>query len=213
MTSRGLYRHSLDDQWGLLAELAALDVPVIEQASRALLDVDPVAAESVINDYEAMEELHREIDARAFDLVAMQAPVATDLRLVIASIPMAAALTRMGGLARHIAQTALRRVPEAAVVPELREVFGSMSQTAIEMASELAAAIAERDPARALALGARDEAIDVRHQEMFRILLAPTWSHGIEAAVDASLLGRFFERFADQAVNAGRRVEYIVVGR
>jgi phosphate transport system protein len=125
---------------------------------------------------------------------------------------MASSLVRMGALAAHIARTTRLRAPEATVAEQLRDVFAAMGHTALSMASKLESALRERDLAAAAEVRQADATMDHLHADMFTMLLTPSWSDGVEAAVDAALLGRYYERFADQAVSNATRVQFIVSG-
>jgi phosphate transport system protein len=206
------FHRSLDELWIEMADLARRDSVAVERASLALLDANRQLAELVISEQSDIDESADAVEAHAAELLARQAPVAGDLRLVLTSIPMSASLARMGGLAAHIARTTRLRAPESAVDEQLREVFVSMGQTAVGMAVDLTRALDERSVEAAADVVTADAAMDELHRQMFALTLAPSWGQRVEAAVDASLLGRFFERFADQAVSNAQRVQFIVTG-
>ena len=126
MDVRVAFHRSLDDLWAELADLARRDSVAVERAALALLDSNRQLAELVISEQSDIEESADAVEAHAAELLARQAPVAGDLRLVLTSIPMSASLARMGGLAAHIARTTRLRAPESAVDEQLREVFASM---------------------------------------------------------------------------------------
>jgi phosphate transport system protein len=147
-----------------------------------------------------------------YDVVARQAPVASDLRVVLTALHVGADLERMGDLADHVARTALRRHPAAAAPPELSEVFGRMGDVADHLAGKIAKALSESDAVAAAQLERDDDVMDDLHRQLFKALLGTDWPHGVEAAVDGALLGRFYERYADHAVNVGRHVVFLVTG-
>lgn len=209
---RSAYLRSLDELWDGMAAIARLDAVAIERASRALIEADQPLAESVITDEREIAARAVDLEDRATELIMLQAPVASDLRLVMSTVTMAPALARMGGLARHVALTARLRSPAYAVVEELHNVFAAMGDTAVRMAQDLATVLADRDVAGAVRVEESDSVMDGLHRSLFARALAPGWSHGAEPAIDAALLGRFYERFADQAVTVARRVRYIVTG-
>jgi len=144
--------------------------------------------------------------------MARQQPVASDLRLVITSLHMAADLERMGDLALHIAKVARMRYPEIAVPAELRDVISQMGAVALSLVDKVAQVIEGRDVALAQAIEAEDDSMDALHRKAFTILLSPNWTHGTEAAIDMTLIGRYYERYADHAVAVARRTVYIVTG-
>jgi phosphate transport system protein len=88
-----------------------------------------------------------------------------------------------------------------------------MAEVADRIAGKITMVLSAPDAVRAAELERDDDAMDELHRRLFLILLGPDWAHGVEAAVDAALLGRFYERFADHAVNAGKHIVYLVTGR
>jgi phosphate transport system protein len=184
----------------------------MNRATQALLDADLQLAESVIRADEAVDALASEIEERCLDVTALQAPVASDLRVVIGSLRIASSLERMGDLADHVAKQARMRYPRSAIPQELRGTFAEMGGLAEAIVSKTGAVIATKDLALAADIARHDEDVDRLHRELFRIVLSPKWSHGIEAAIDVTLLSRYYERYADHAVSVARRVVTIVTG-
>jgi phosphate transport system protein len=195
-----------------MAALAERDAVAIERASTALVETDRPLAELVISEQADIAALAVDLEDRAGALMARQQPVAGDLRLVMSTLQISTALARMGGLAQHVAQTALMRAPQPAIVEEMREVFTMMGRTAVGTVTELTAVISGRDAVGAMAIQAADGVMDALHRQLFTKALNASWPHGVEPAIDAALLGRFYERFADQAVTVARRVHYIITG-
>jgi phosphate transport system protein len=178
----------------------------IQHATRALLAVDLAAADSVVTDVSSIRQWNNRVEREALVLLARQAPVARDLRAVVASLHIAADIDRMGGLAAHVASTARRRHPASALPDEMKDRFAEMGRTAVELAGGASSIIASGDPVQATTIRSRDEAMNSLNRELFRAVTGSAWSHGVEAAVDVILLGRFYERFADHAVEIARRV-------
>jgi phosphate transport system protein len=196
----------------LLVSMAEAARTAMGQATAALLSADREACEMVIARDAEIDGLHRQVDELVYDTLARQAPVATDLRLVITGIQIATDLERMGDLADHVAKTGLRRYPAPAVPSELREVIASMGAVADRMAGKVGLVLTTQDAALGAELETDDDAMDDLQRRLFGILLQKDWPHGVEAAVDGALLGRFYERYADHSVNAGRQVVYLVTG-
>jgi phosphate transport system protein len=138
--------------------------------------------------------------------------VATDLRAIVTATRMTSDLERMGDLAQHIAKVARRRFPEHAVPQEVRPVFLEAGHVAEMLVAKAGNVIATRDVEAARELETDDDAMDRLHRGLFRQLLSDDWPHGIETAIDITLLGRYYERFADHAVSVARRVVYLVTG-
>ena len=196
----------------LLVDMAEAVREAMREATLALLRADRAAAEDVIARDDEVDRLYREVEDRVAALMARQAPVASDLRTLITALHVAADLERMGDLADHVAKTALRRHPSPAVPAELRPAFTSMADVADRMAGKIATVIAKLDAVGAAELEGDDDAMDELHKELFRVMLSADWPYGAETAIDGALLGRFYERYADHAVNAGYHVIYLVTG-
>ncbi len=209
---RDAYHDDLDAISTSLVEMANLAGSAMSRATTALLDADLTLAEMVITADDLIDELYRESEAKAFDLLARQQPVASDLRIIVTSLRMVADLERMGDLALHVAKIARRRYPSSAVPPELRSTVLEMGHTAEEIVAKAGSVIASRDLEMAVELERDDDVMDALHRDLFTALLSDTWEHGIEAAIDITLAGRYYERFADHAVSVARRVVYLVTG-
>ncbi len=205
------YRVQLTEVGELLSEMADGVGTAMRDATRGLLDADATAAEGVISAKPLINAARARVEERTYGLLALQAPVASDLRMVLTAQRVAADLERMGDLAQHVATTALRRFPERTLPSELTEVFGGMAEVAGRMADKMARVVAARDATVAAELDSDDDVMDALHRQMFGILFGD-WKHGVAAAVDAALLGRFYERYADHAVNAAAQVIYLVTG-
>ena len=195
-----------------LVEMTHLAGSAMARATTALLDADLALAESVITADEQIDHLQRELDDTALNLLARQQPVATDLRIIVTGMRMSADLERMGDLARHVAKVARRRYPDSAVPPVLRSSVLQMGQVAERIVAKAGSVIASHDLDSAIELEQDDDEMDRLHREIFATLLSDSWDAGIEAAVDITLVGRYYERFADHAVSVARRVVYLVTG-
>lgn len=184
----------------------------MNQATRSLLDADLRVAEAVINGDAEVDLLTATVEERCFDLLAISQPAGGDLRVVIGALRIAASLERMGDLAEHVAKQARMRYPRPAVPKELRGTFVVMGGLAEAIVSKTGAVIATKDVARAADIAAHDEEMDRLHRELFTIVMSDSWTHGVEAAIDVTLLSRYYERYADHAVSVTRRVVTIVTG-
>ncbi|MEV7782286.1 phosphate signaling complex protein PhoU [Kitasatospora sp. NPDC088351] len=209
---RDAYHEELDSIGDSLVEMARLVGSALGRATTALLDADLALAESVIAADEKVNDLHHDLENRAIDLLARQQPVATDLRIVVTSLRMSADLERCGDLARHVAKVARLRYPESAVPADLHATVLEMGQLAQRLVAKVGLVIATKDVDKALELEQDDDAIDALHRELFAHLIDDRWHHGIETAVDVTLVGRYYERFADHAVSVAKRVVYLVTG-
>ncbi|HEY2983907.1 MAG TPA: phosphate signaling complex protein PhoU [Jatrophihabitantaceae bacterium] len=209
---RDLYHDELDDLGKTLVRMTQLVRIAMERATRALLDGDLSGAERVISDDPQVDALREDLEERTFQMIARQQPVATDLRLLVTTLHLSADLERMGDLARHIAKVARMRYPELAVPEEVRDVISQMGTVALSLVAKVADVIEGRDVALAQALEAEDDSMDALHRKLFTLLLSPNWTHGVESAIDMTLLGRYYERYADHAVSVAQRVVFIVTG-
>ena len=195
-----------------LVELTRLVGSAMNRATQALLDADLQMAEQVIAQDARVDTLTDEVEARCFDIIAMQAPNDSDLRMVIGALRIAASLERMGDLAEHVAKQARMRYPRPAVPQELRATFAVMGGIAEAIVSKTGSVIATKDVELVADIARHDAEMDRLHRELFTIVLSPSWSHGVEAAIDITLLSRYYERYADHAVSVTRRVVTIVTG-
>jgi phosphate transport system protein len=209
---RDQYHEELDAISTTLVEMAGLVSAAIRDATTGLLGPNLAVAEAVIASDGLIDTLQHDLDFRTVDLMARQQPVAGDLRTLVASLRMSADLERMGDLANHVAKVARMRYPAAAVPVELVEIVEKMAVVAENLAQKVAVVIRDRDTEKALQLGIDDDEMDILHRRLFMALLAPEWPHGTEVAIDMTLIGRYYERFADHAVSVARRLYYLVTG-
>ncbi len=210
---RVAYTEQLSDLAGQLAAMCGLTELAMQRATQALLEADLPLAEQVISDDDHIDELAVACEDKAFALLALQAPVAGDLRTVVAAIHIVADIDRMGELALHVAKIARRRHPQRVLPEEVRGYFTEMGHVAVSLAASAREVLLTRDPDRAALLEDEDDAMDGLHKHLFSVIMDDDWPHGVAAAVDVTLLGRFYERFADHAVEVARQVIFLVTGK
>ncbi|WP_213453841.1 phosphate signaling complex protein PhoU [Rhizomonospora bruguierae] len=206
------FRADLLEIGRLLVSMGEAVRTAMRLATTALLRADREAALAVISRDDEVDELYHRIEELVYAVLARQAPVASDLRLTVTSLHVATDLERMGDLAGHVAKTALRRYPACAVPAELRDVIGEMAERADRIAGKITLVLSGPTVSVASSLEHDDDAVDELQRQLFGTLLDDHWTHGVEAAVDAALLGRYYERYADHAVNAGQHVVYLITG-
>ena len=210
-------RSAYFDQLDLIVdELVAMTEQVqqsVGRATHALLTADLDVASQVIDGDVRIDTLREQVEDQVFELMALQQPVAGDLRTLVAAVRMVADLERMGDLSVHVAKVARLRSPGLAVPEPLRPTVERMAHVAVQMVGAAGQVIAQRDVEAAERLEADDEEMDELRRHSFRIMLSDDWVHGVEPAIDAALLGRYYERIADHAVSLGRRVVYLVTGQ
>jgi len=206
---REMFHEELEKFSAAVVDMTNLVSAALDRATRALLDADVTLAESVISSEDEIDAAYDELEDKAVELLARQAPVAGDLRTIVAGLRGVADLERMGGLARHIAKITRLRYPACAVPDGLRGTVSEMSAAALTMAQKAAEVVASRDVQRARELEVDDDRVDALRRELFTNMLSPDWTLGVEPAIDLALVGRYYERFADHAVNIAHRVVYL----
>lgn len=209
---RTAFQEQLSSLSAQLGEMCGLAGAAMERATRALLQADLVLAEQVISDHEQISAMSVEAEENAFAVLALQSPVAGDLRAVVSSIQIVADVDRMGALALHVAKIARRRHPQHALPEEVNGYFAEMGRVAVDLGNSAQEVLLTRDPEKAARINEDDDAMDDLHRHLFTVLMNRDWKHGVAAAVDVTLLGRFYERFADHAVEIARRVIFQVTG-
>lgn len=209
---RDTYHEELDALGNRLVEMTRLARHAIARATTALLDADLSAAQEVISGDEALNRIDEEIEQSSFDLMARQQPVAQDLRVIITALHMGGDLERMGDHAVHLAKIARRRHPDSAIPMELRSTVLEMGHQAELLVIKAGEVIANRDADTALELDKDDDRMDRLRRKLLERILDPNWGHGVEATMDVTLAGRFYERFGDHAVHVADNLVYMVTG-
>ncbi|MFL1379400.1 MULTISPECIES: phosphate signaling complex protein PhoU [unclassified Nocardiopsis] len=209
---RDTYHEDLDSLSERLIEMTRLARHAIARATTALLDSDLDAAQEVISGDEKINRLDQEVEEAAFSLMARQQPVASDLRTIIISLYMRGDLERMGDHAVHLAKIARRRHPDSAIPEPVRSIVLEMGHQAEMLVTKAGEVIRHRDPDTALELDEDDDRMDRLRRKLLQRILAPGWEYGVEATMDVTLVGRFYERFGDHAVHVADNLVYMVTG-
>lgn len=195
-----------------LVRLTGLVGSAMRLATTALLDSDLHLAESIIDADADVDALTSDIENQCLDLLGHGELAEPDLRAVIGALRMAASLERMGDLAEHVAKQARLRYPRSSIPEELRPTFMRMGDLAEQIVTKTGRVIQTRDVNLTTQIGREDTEVDTLHRDLFTIVLSRSWTHGVEAAIDVTLLSRYYERYADHAVSVTRRVITIVTG-
>jgi len=204
-----------EDLRGLAASIAEMCERAglaMQRATQALLQADLELAEQVITELQEIAPKVAGIEDDALRLLALQAPVAGDLRAVVSSLKNVADVQRMHALALHIASMARRRHPSHALPEDVNGNFAEMGRIAVDLGKDARDVVLSCDPSKAAQLD-DDDSMDDLHRHLFTMLMDQDWKHGVAAAVDVTLLGRYYERFADHAVEIGRRVIFQATGQ
>lgn len=209
---RAAFHDELESVYEDLAEISALVKVSVRDATTALRTGDAALAEQVISCDDEVDRARDAVEEKAFALLSLQAPVAGDLRMVVAALRMVSDLERMGDLSVHVAKIARLRVPLRAVPTDLMPTVGRMAAIAEDMVGQIISIIRDRDVSAIEELRTDEDEMDQLRRSLFTAMLGDTWRHSVEAAVDVALLGRYYERIADHAVSVANRVIFVVTG-
>ncbi len=209
---RELFQQELHEVQDRLVEIAELVVDAITDAVDAFNKSDVTLAESVIVRDNKIDDAVVALDELAIAIMARQAPVAKDLRIVVSALRISASLERMGDMAEHLAQLARYRFPEKVVPKTIRPIFKEMGSLDIELAKMLVVLLKTEDVAVAEKIRDEDDKVDALHLSVFETVLSDSWSQGTETTVDATLASRYLERFADHAVSIAKKMMYLATG-
>ena len=210
---RSVFQDELDNVSQSLVDLTAMVSASMTKATTAILSCDLKLAEEVIATDVKIDDYQHETDSRIIDIIARQQPVASDLRALVTALRMGSDLERMGDLAHHVAKVARLRHPNSAVPPEMVSIIQAMGVAAVAITEKIGVVISTRNTEMALEVERDDDVMDDLHRKLIAVLIEPTWKHGIETAIDLTLLGRYYERYADHAVSIARRVYFLVTGK
>lgn len=195
-----------------LVELTELVKQAMARATHSLLTADVHTAEAVITDDTKIDAVNNNIERLCLEALSTQTLNPVEVRSAVASLRMATTLERMGDLAAHVAKQARLRYPYVSIPAELQGTFARMGQLANDVVGSTGQVIATKDLSFAADISSADHEMDDIHRELFSTVLAPDWTHGVQAAIDVTLLSRYFERFADHGVTVARRVAFVVTG-
>lgn len=210
---RKSYHEQLSDLSRDVVRLGMLATEAITAGTEAFLDADLAAADRVISSDMFIDDLTHSIEARCYALLALQQPMASDLRTLVAVLRTIHEIERCGDLVVNVAKTTRRLYPNE--LPQgIRSLVGRMGAQAAVQLRVAVESFAEEDAALALALADMDDVIDELQKELFRMIFSTveTDETGLQQAVQIALVGRYYERIADHAVNVGQRVAYMVTG-
>ncbi|ALP33614.1 phosphate signaling complex protein PhoU [Corynebacterium pseudotuberculosis] len=209
---RTAYREHLDAFSHDLIVMCDTVTKILRNASKGLMEQSLQATQAALSLSDEMEEIKTRSSKRAVQLLALEAPVARDLRQIVSSIYIVEDLDRMAKLAMHIASIARRRYPESAIPEPITGYFQEMCRLSLEMSEKIRSVLIDPDADVALVLSADDDAVDDLHDHLMGVLTKRDWPHSTREAVDVTLLARYFERFADHTVNVAAQIVYLTSG-
>jgi phosphate transport system protein len=211
--TRKTFHEHLDELRGDVVRLGALTSEAISAGTQALLDGDLAAAEQVISGDDAVDDLTHAIEDQCYVLLARQQPMASDLRVVLATLRIVHELERSADLMVNVAKTT-RRLWPGQLDPKVRGILDQMGRQAANQTRLAMDAFADTDPAWAFALADMDDAMDELTKTLFRYILslAPADEATVQQAVQMGLVARHYERIADHAVTIAERVVFMATG-
>jgi phosphate transport system protein len=216
MSTPGAARHfhtELSELRSLLLEMSTLAEELVRHASESLREGDPALAEAVVLGDRELDAIEMEVEDRCIHLLALQQPLARDLRFIAMAMKVSNDLERVGDHAVNIAQTVQRLgdFPPLVQPPEIEE----MARLASGMLSDALDGFVRGDAAAAREVCKRDDRVDALHESMFRILLTHMMEdpRRIGAAMEIFLVSRNLERIGDLATNVAEDTVFLVEGR
>lgn len=209
---RKLFEQDLQEVQVRLVELAKGAKVIMKKGSSAFLESDVALADEALALADSNERKALDLDELVIKILAIQSPVAKDLRILVSALRISASLERMGALASHVAAIARYRFPGSAIPDSLRSTFTEMAKIDLELADKAIDLLGNPDVDLAREIQARDEAVDLLHRKVFEVVLAPTWSENAMYTVDVTLASRYFERFADHVVDISSKVSFLQTG-
>ena len=196
-----------------LGEMCGLAGVAMEHATQALLQADLELSEQVLTAHDKIAAMSTAAEANAFALLApLYAAFVGDLWVIVTDLEMVVDLARIATLALHVAEITRWRHPQHALPEEVNGYFAEMGRIAVKLGNNAQEVVLNRDPLKAARIRQDDDAMDELHRHLFTVLMDQEWKHGVAAAVDVTLLGRYYERFADHAVQLARRVIFQTTG-
>jgi phosphate transport system protein len=202
----------LDQLRGAIAEMGGLAENAISESMRALMQRDTEAAERVIAMDKRIDALEAEVERSAVQIIALRAPMADDLRDVVAALKIAGVVERIGDYAKNIAKRV--RVIEESPNIEPLSLLPEMARIAAEMVHNVLNAFVARDAAMAVAVCERDRAVDDFYNSIFRTLLTFMMEnpHTITAATHLLFIAKNLERIGDHSTNVAEMVYFAATG-
>jgi phosphate transport system protein len=210
---RRAFHQQLEEIRGDIVRIAALVTEAIPKGTAVVLNGDLKLADEIITADDLLDARTIEAEEKCFQVLALQAPMAKDLRSIIAAVHMTGEIERSGDLVVNICKGA-RRIYGVELDPKLRGLIAKMGEQAHRLFQDAVTAYVEEDAALAGALHDFDDRLDGLHREYIQAIFEYHGSRqfDMQVGVQLALIGRFYERIGDHAVNIGERVRYMVTG-
>lgn len=207
---RKTFHAELDSVGENIVQLAAMVTEALPRGTQALLDLDLVEAQRLIEADDALDELSLHIEEQCYRLLALQQPMAKDMRAIVAALKIVDEFERSGDLVVNICK-ALRRMYGVSLDPTLRGLISQMSEEALRLTRMSVEAYVEGNEGLAAALDDIDDRLDELQSEFIKAVFSSERVE-VKEAVQLALIARYYERIGDHAVNVGERVRYMVTG-
>ncbi|MDQ3738900.1 MAG: phosphate signaling complex protein PhoU [Actinomycetota bacterium] len=207
------FHHALDQIRDEIATLGATVTENIPRATEILLTQDLEGAEYMILSDDAIDAASLDLEDRCYSLLALQAPVASDLRQVVAALRIIAEIERSADLTANLCKAA-RRIYGHDLDPKLRGIIQKMGDQATQLYKEATESYLAGDSARAAAIDDMDGYLDGLQREFVQAIFeSHQMTHiDLQVAVQLAIVARFYERIGDHAVNIGERTQFVVTG-
>jgi len=209
---RVMFQQEMKDVQSRIIEIADDIFTIVSEASLALTEANIKAADRALAGAELVSEKALSLDELVIRVIARQAPVARDLRLLVSTLRISASLERMAALAGHIATIARFRHPESAIPESLSDTFDELARLATRLTKKLVKLLKNTDVDLARTIQAADERVDELHRTVFETVLSDDWQENAMYTVDVTLASRYFERIADHVVEISSKVSYLTTG-
>ena len=209
---RKIFQQELQGIGEDLLTLGQLVATAVDKSARSLRNADLDLAQQVIVGDREIDELEETIESACITMLALQQPVATDLRVVVAALRMSATLERMGDLARHVAFGARGAYPNHVATGPLFETLSAMAELAASLVSKLVTLMEDHDLDLVTQISTEDNDLDALLRDVFDLVIRQQVEANRQQVVDAILLSRFLERLGDHSLSAAKRVAYLVTG-
>lgn len=209
---REMFDRELESVQSRIVEIADSVHTIVTDATTALLEADVKAADRALAGAESVREKALSLDELVIRTLALQAPVAKELRILVSTLRISASLERMSALASHIATIARFRFPDSAIPESLSDTFDEMVRLDVRLSKKLVKLLKNTSVDLARSIQAADARVDELHREVFEVVLDKSWKEKAVHTVDVTLASRYLERIADHVVEISSKVSYLTTG-